>query len=269
MKRYFAILLSCALGLGFAGDVGAQIVELPLQAPAIPAQPPGDVLESKIFDVKNANLTELREALSIFGAQMNISNSLHVISVRARKEIMPAIEDAIKRLDVAPPAPPTQRAVELTIYILRPIDQQTAGSIPSALQPALNQLKNVFGYKGFEVLETQFVRGSDGREVKTSGNLPGLSPAAFSPAVQKYNVPYSFYAVFRLRTGERNVPSLVLEKMNFSVQLPTVTQPGNVQYVSSGLQSDVDVPFGQQVVVGKTTVGESPLILVMSAKFPD
>src|SRR5438093_1198253 len=128
----------------------------------------------RFFEVKYANLEALREALSIFRANFNVSSSLRVLAVKAPKEIMPAIEDAIKRLDVQPAA---KKSVELTMYLLKATDQQSGGSIPQVLQPVVNQLKTVLAYKGYEVMDTQVVRGTDGSKVSTSGSLPGVSLA--------------------------------------------------------------------------------------------
>src|SRR5437867_3583666 len=67
----------------------------------------------RFFELKYANPNSVYQALGIFRARVNVSQNLRLISVKAPKEIMPAIEDAIKRLDV-PPAP--RKSVELTLF---------------------------------------------------------------------------------------------------------------------------------------------------------
>src|SRR5262249_3758607 len=138
-------------------------------APAPP--PPQGNMETQIFDVKYADVNTLMQVLSVFNAQMFPSPQLHVLSVRAPKEIMPAIADAIKRLDVPPPPEPPSKNVELIIYVVNASDQPDNGPIPAPLQPVINQLRNVLSYKGFQVVDTQVVRGMQGRSTSTSGHM--------------------------------------------------------------------------------------------------
>src|SRR5438128_4929174 len=67
--------------------------------------------ETKIFTIRNVDPGQLFVALRMFRARMQPTPELHILSVRAPKEIMPAIEDAIKRLDVPTPS----KNAELTI----------------------------------------------------------------------------------------------------------------------------------------------------------
>src|SRR5688572_16016036 len=62
---------------------------------------PQENLETKVFPIKYVDPTELTRVLSMFTNSVSYSGgALRVLSVRAPKEIMPAIEDTIKRLDV-------------------------------------------------------------------------------------------------------------------------------------------------------------------------
>ena len=104
--------------------------------------------ETKLFQIKYVDPGELRQALSMFRSNISYSGgALRVLSVRARKEIMPAIEDAIKRLDVPMP----RKDAELTIYVLLASEQPSAVQLPATWQPVINQLKNVLSYKGYQL----------------------------------------------------------------------------------------------------------------------
>src|SRR6266436_3132106 len=69
----------------------------------------------KIFQVKYANVFQLSKVFNAFGAIINEDTNLKVLTVRAPKEVLSAIEDAIKRLDV--PQPPDKNIV-LDAYLL-------------------------------------------------------------------------------------------------------------------------------------------------------
>jgi hypothetical protein len=58
------------------------------------------------------------------------------------------------------------------------------------------------------------------------------------------------------------------------MRVPVPTSPGSTQYsyIDVGINTDIDVPEGKKVVVGKTSAVEGPdsaLILVISAKVVD
>jgi hypothetical protein len=207
--------------------------------------------ETKIFQIRYVDPDELRRVLSMFRSNISYSGGgLRALSVKAPKEIMPAIEDAIKRLDVPSP----RRDAELTIFILVASDQmETGGAIPSSLQPVVNQLKPVLSYKSYQLVDTLIAHGSESR-----GQLTQLRGTV---SMGPQSASYEFHALFRFQNSEGKTPTLRLEGMNFKFRTPLPA--GN----ESVIAADVDIPQGQQVVVGKATMGDKAIILVMSARF--
>jgi hypothetical protein len=207
--------------------------------------------ETKIFQIRNVDPGELQRALSMFRSNITYSGgTLRVLSVRAPKEIMPAIEDAIKRLDVPSP----RRDAELTIFVLLASDQADAGtSLPSALQPVANQLKGVLSYKAYQLVDTLIARANDTRSLVTLSGTVTLGP--------QISANYSFQSRFRIENPDGKMPVLRLSEMHFRLN-PQAPGQGEVR-----IAADVDVPQGQQVVVGKATMGDRAVILVMTSKF--
>jgi hypothetical protein len=204
--------------------------------------------DTRIFQIKYVDPGELQRALSMFRGSITYSGGgLRVLSVRAPKEIIPAIEDAIKRLDVPSP----RRDAELTIFVLVASDQpDPAATVPPNLQPVVNQLKNVLSYKGYTLLDTLLTRGGANRGAPTS-----LSGTLGGPDKPSYN----FSARFQIDNPDGKTPVLRLSDMVFGLE------SRNLYAVR--ISGDVEIPQGQQVVVGKATMGERALILVMTAKF--
>ncbi|PYS33111.1 MAG: hypothetical protein DMG14_32545 [Acidobacteria bacterium] len=279
MTRHFRTVLCRASCLGILLVVVSALYAQPnpqaLAPGGVPLGPPPQTIppayagpsETRIFDIKYTDVNLLERVLSVFGAQINPSPQLHVLSVRAPKEIMPAIAEAIQRLDVPPAPPPPSKNIELIIYVINAADQPDDASLPAPLQPVINQLRSVLSYKGFQVVDTQVVRGMNGRQTQTSGHLPFVpKPLSVGTATPPPSI-YRFNTTFRVR-GTDKEPVVFLEGMKFGVQIPNF-QNGGWQYYDVGINSDVEIPRGQQVVVGKTTIGERALILVMSARVLD
>jgi hypothetical protein len=203
--------------------------------------------ETKIFQIKFVEPNELQRALSMFRSNISVSGgSLRVLSVRAPKEIMPAIEDTIKRLDV----PSANRDAELTIFILLASDQAD-GPVPPGLQSVVNQLKTVLSYKNYQLVDTLIAHVSESGPANLRGSVTIASMPVF----------YNFQSGFRIERPEAKPPILRLRGMRFGFQ------PGGRDELT--VSTDVDVPQGQQVVVGKATMGDRAMILVMTSKFPN
>lgn len=254
MNHLLRRTLSIALLVGgMSASLAAQNVQPP---PPFVGPFPGQQLEeeknwvTRIFPIKYADPDQLRAVLSMFRASSTANQSLRVLSIRAPKEIMPAIEDAIKMLDVPSP----RKDAELTVYVLMASDQPD-GAVPANLQSVVTELRKVLAYKGFMLLDTLIARGGEGRDVTLQGVLPLLGASARSS--------YSLHAQLRSDSPDGKTGVLRVRQMRFTLFLQN---PGNpdTQVV---INTDVEIPQGQQVVVGKATFIDKAFILVMTAKF--
>jgi hypothetical protein len=119
------------------------------------------------------------------------------------------------------------------------------------------------------LLDTLAVRGFSGREPSVQGTIAALSGGENAP-----DQPTFFSFNGRFEAEPDNSPSLRIEDMRMGIRIPTYSsarQDGTpvteIQYVNVGINTDVEIREGQQVVVGKSTVGDNALFLVMSAAF--
>ena len=212
--------------------------------------------EAKIFQIKYAEPGELVRVLAVFRGDFGYGGG-RLVTARAPKEIMPAIEDAIKRLDV----PSASKNAELTVYVLMASDQAAGNPLPPALQPVVNQLRAVLSYKNFQLLDTLIARGSDSRQIELKGifTVVGSTQPAY----------YTMTGQFRIDDRNDKAPLLQIRGMRFGlrVAIESALSGGPFNYQDIGVNTDVDIPRGQQVVVGKATFGDRAFILVMSAKF--
>jgi hypothetical protein len=194
----------------------------------------------KMFSVKNVLGDATLRALCIFRVEVINQGALHLVQVRAPKELMPAIEDAVKRLDVPSVAP---KGVELTGYIL--VAMEPAGPqiqpLPAALQPVANQLKSILPNGTLGLADTFVARGVDRQSINLSGNT-------------------TFQARVSLREGgDMSV-----------IRLDNLIVTTRETLGSASFQTSVDVPVGTQVVIGKATPrSDGPLkavILVINGR---
>jgi len=203
---------------------------------------------SKMIMLKyNIPVSTLR-ALCIFHVEVVPEQTLHMLSVRAPQELMASIEDAVKRMDVPQPGP---KSVELTVSILVASDKdESLPPISASVKPVVDQLKTVLSYKQFYLLDTLLSTTLNGHYVSLNGG--------FQTSIngQNRDVNYQFQANLDVVT-DATAPTARLSNLRFQLSnLPIAVSIG----------TDVDVPQGKQVVVGKSTSGDRAYILVVSGK---
>jgi hypothetical protein len=211
----------------------------------------------KLFQVKYANVYQLANLFRAFGATVQPEGDLKVISVRAPKEVLAAIEESLQRLDV--PQVPAKN-VQLEAYLLTASGQGSSVNIPADLEPVIKQLKSVFNYQGFRLLGTMSLIGRDGTPGSVSGLLPPVSDST---------QPTS--CTFRVRsvaiTSEEKEPTIRINDLVLQLDFrDKLSMPRNAI-----ISTSIDVHEGQKVVVGKANIdnADSALILILTAKVVD
>jgi len=204
----------------------------------------------KMFTLKNTIANGTLQALCIFRIEVVNQSGLHMVQVRAPKELMPAVEDAIKRLDVPPPSQ-VVKSIELTGYLLVAMDPPDPKfqPIPASLRPVANQLAGVLPNNASLVLaDTIVLRGLDRQSLYANGFI--------NFSVNSANI----------RDGS-GVSVVHLDRLS-------------VRYIIDGaagnevrLDTNIDISPNAQVVVGKATPSRPgpirAVVLVMTAKILD
>src|SRR5262249_18325613 len=131
---------------------------------------PAEEWTTKVIEVRHADVARLAEVLKgVFRGNIKYDAALKIIGVNVPKDTLPAIEDVIKRFDV-PPA--VTKNIELTAYLVIASEQaEASASVPAELQPVIKQLKGIFAYQGFRLLDTLVVRSREG----SGGEMRGVA----------------------------------------------------------------------------------------------
>lgn len=226
-------------GLAAAGWLLAQ--DAP---PPAPPGKPEPARQQRIFQLKYADAQSVANVLGVFGYGINANRDLHVVAISAPAETMSAVEDAIKRLDIPAAAP---KDIDLTVYLVMASEQTTtADGLPSELQPVAGELKKIFAYKGFRLLDTILLRTQPGNRAEAKGVIT-LPPHDYS-----YNFSVTPTAVSEDPKGR------LIRLDNLGMHLRFGNEPG--------FNTEITVREGQKVVVGKSNIGpDQSLILVVTA----
>lgn len=245
--------------------------------------------QQKVFDVKYADAQALAR-LVLSACQSRETRVVENVALRAisvgtpEDRDMATAEELIKRYDVPRGAvtPTGNRNIELVAYMLMAAPKGTAGeALPAELDPVAKQLKALFGYGDFRLLDSPMIRTREGVEAQSNGNAGIINPALPNAS-----------STYSLRIKDtRVVPSergnlIKLDGFRFGIRVPYPTasfQPGQgsqgvaplistqINYSDVGFNTELDIREGQKVVVGKAKVDNtgSAFILVLTAKAID
>jgi len=208
----------------------------------------------KLFQVKYANVYELANLFRAFGAIVQPEGDLKVISVRAPKEVLTAIEESLQRLDI-PQAP--AKNVQLDAYLLTASAQGSSANVPGDLEPVIKQLKSVFNYQSFRLLGTLSWRGRDGKGGSVNGLLPSVTADSAQPSAYTFGTP----GVAITSDGKERT----IRINDLTLRLDYFLKGGGYH---TSINTSIDAREGQKVVVGKANIdnADSALILILTAK---
>lgn len=224
---------------------------------------------TRVITLKHANVSQILHTMGplLPGTGVAVSNDNERMILRGPKDTVTGFEEIIKQLDVPPVV---KRNVETTVYMVVASSQAGNGAaMPAELDPVMKQLKAVFPYKGYRILDSFVLRSRDGERGETSG---------FVPQVAESNGPGNRKIIYQFTYGHVRVDGgdagrvIRYDGLKLGTKTPVGDGKGGISYVDTGISTDVDVPEGKKVVVGKTSAVEGSdgaLILVISAKVVD
>jgi len=229
----------------------------PSAAPA-PLPEPNKPRVQKVFILKYADPNKVASLLGVLSAGVTANGDLHALAVTSAPEVMPAIEDAIKQLDVPGAGP---QDIELTVYYLigGGGDSTPGGPVPKDLDGVVTQLRNSFAFKTYHLLDALTLRTRSGQSAETNSNA-GPVAQGLPPAMNQFRIQSA--------TLTADGKTVRLDRMKAGIRMPVAygIGPSQYSYNDLGLNADVDVKEGQKVVVGRLSVNnDQALFLVLTA----
>jgi len=248
---------------------------------------------TQIFKIEHTDAEQLQNILEMFGGNTTYSRDPDVITVNGSEETLAAVEAAIRTLDV-PSEPEPKPNIQLIVYTLEAVvpggsPEFGEQAVPDDLESVVTELRNVFPYDDFRLVDTLLVRCRDGSGAETSTYLPIATGKEFTrglafrlsarPTVTADAGPAGALAA-------RQPAWIRIDGFTFAVVAESYRPPAPlaeggraVRRSSSGKQSrqliglntEIDMREGQKVVVGKgnAEMSSNALFAVVTAKVVD
>jgi hypothetical protein len=223
---------------------------------------------TRVFQLKYAEPGSLMKLLAPFtpppSGRIEVDQRLKAMSITTRKESFPEVEDVIKRFDVPPPPVPN---IDVTIYLMSALGQPAGGAVPPELESVVKQLKSMFSYKGYQLIDTEVIRVRAGQGGEVSGVVMEGPSVGGNRTISK--VAFLTASISNDEKGR----TIRIDNLKVSLRIPVVsgaaaTGQKQYQYIDTGMSTNVDVREGQKVVVGKANMDGSDRasIVVLTAK---
>jgi hypothetical protein len=215
---------------------------------------------TKLVRLQHADPHKVRELLATAGASASWDDTLHVLVISGTPSDVASLEQTAKELD-AVSAQSAISNVEVTVYILGASSNSTdMEAIPKNLQSTVDQLKQLFPYSSFQLLETIFTRGRIGQTSSAQGTLQ-----LFKGQTDTAPPNYEFH--YRLDGITSATSQSVVHIGDFYFRTGFIVKTGNqMQSMPTGVHTNLDIPTGKKVVVGKAGAGgDHAIFLVVEA----
>lgn len=222
--------------------------------------------DQRIVEVKHADPSALARVLNVFPIHVVAHPDMGLITLRGTPEDVAAAAEAAARLDL-PPAP--TRSIEIVAHVLGASKtEDLPGGVPPDLEEVARQLREVFGYRGVELVDSVVVRARDRAEAQVSG----VMAAGLGEAIIPYQLGFNRVSVMDGSEDGIRIDGLLFEA-RINTDEPVGDPPKGVRSRSDlvRLITDLDLKVDQKAVVGKAAAGgeSQGLILVLEARILD
>ena len=197
--------------------------------------------------------SEAEAVLGLLGVDFAVKSDQNLIVLRGESY---AVETAIKVIDALDQPRPS---IDLHVYVLS-ASREGNVEVPKELEGAVAQLRGVFGYRGFNLLDNITLRVLEGRSARADGAI------RLGADTERTGYHFSFQKIILAPGPEERLRNIRLKRLKFEVNGQAAGTP------RASLMTDVQIHEGQKAVIGSSTpqgVGETLILIVEATAPPD
>jgi len=241
----------------------------PKPAQASPVDGASEEWITKIVELQYADPVDLAEMISAVGVRAIPNQKFNAISLTGTPAAVQAAEQLIRRFDVLPEE---TLNIETRAYLLIASEKAVKnGTLPTEVSDVVDELKKIFPYKGYSILDTLLIRSRDGENASLNGILSGREVLKEVMADREILQSPQYDLQFRARVRQSG-QTVVLTYDNLHLEvLMVVGETGADGHTAKNtsnakINTDIDVREGQKAVVGKANIegGNNALIFILS-----
>ena len=216
-------------------------------------QVPESEWASKMIKLEHINPSSVYDLFRRLPGNLQTDSELGLMVVYGPPSTLEFVEEAVKQLDVPSvrPAQSKNRNVEITAWLVGAGRAGDSGSdVAPLLRPVIGQLRERFPYQAYQLLETVSLRLRSRSQERSS--ISGLIPdlAVEGGGVASYEFMVRLNAIQTTSSGH----TISVNEVTLAAEIPVRMPTGSVTYREILIQTQMDLPAGKTVVVGKAGV---------------
>ena len=237
----------------------AALLSLPALAQNSTKSRPPNVV-TRLVRMEHGDPNKIAALLRRVGAEASYDDALHVLVISGSPSDVASLEQTAKELDAASVQAPSSD-VEMTVYVLgASTDPADAAQVPKNLQSTVDQLKDLFPYSSFQLLETILTRARVEEQSRVQGTLQ-----PFKSQVGMFPLTYNLGSNISGITFSSSPPIVHIDNFYFNCSF-TVKYSDKSTSIPTSISTNLDIPTGKKVVVGKAGAGgDHAIFLVVGA----
>lgn len=264
------VFVGACLVIGFAMVASAQQVRR-----VVGPQPMPEGHEARIIELRYDNMDVIQNILQTFNPQgltiTAVDEQVRIIGIHGPPDVLDVAEEYVQKYDVK------RDDVEFMMYLIEASTNGSKIQLPDEIADVVDELKKVFAYNSFRLLDTILLRVSDGRYASTNGVL--LVDVGT-------DVEYSQAGEYALELGPVRVSNedsssrITVDGFELTLTQPQIMEhtrddgtpaPRVIKHHNAHINTSVDVTEGRKIVVGKANVEASSkaLFVVLTARVVD
>ena len=135
---------------------------------------------------------------------------------------------------------------------------------PAELADVVKQLQSSLGYKNFNLIGSQIVRGKDGQSTNLNKGVADLRLASDTPA-SKSPIYYTYTLNAVSIEGAGAQTRLRIGQFNLELKVPLWLGGDKLVYEQVGFNNPVSLREGERVVAGTTSIADKSVVVVLYA----
>lgn len=189
---------------------------------------------------------EVASVLDLLDIEYAVKGDQNIIVVRGRNQDVETALKVIEALDEARPS------FEVRLFVLAASkDDKTPADLSPELEKAVGQIRDLFGYQSFELLDSVFLQVMEGRKGQIDGGIQLGDTAERTPYRLRFNKVHLVPEDHRTRVR--------IDGLSFDLS------GAGADSHRAELQTDVEILEGQKAVIGSSTpggIGETLVLIV-------
>lgn len=203
---------------------------------------PEPLPESRIYEIKWRSARDIAGILSGIFLVLAISDTYNAMTIQARPEQHPLVQELIRKYDV--PA----KTIEFQFHMLRASrdGQGIKNGLPEHIQRVLKEVASLTKYDSFELVDTPMLRATEGKNARVSGK-----------GTFYYHLIVGHPTIVK---SDPNKELIRVDEFAINFEIPEGRDEKGPIFKTVGVQTSFTIQDGETIVLGASQIQQEVIV---------